>query len=229
MRRYLFSNMLNVRDLGGYPTRTGECTKYGRIIRSDVPLDLTSKDITRLQEMSITTIVDLRSDAEILRRPSALRDVHEFEYHHCVMYGNGEVSKRQEDVPISYFEMIDEQKSMKKMLTLIAHAKQGVLYHCTAGKDRTGVLSAVLLMIVGVSRYDIFADYLISGAYLREFVKNAERDDPEFAKIITPKVIYIEKFMDMFIEKYKSVEGYCKIIGLTDEEVEMIRDKLLKE
>jgi protein-tyrosine phosphatase len=179
--------------------------------------------------MNITTIIDLRSDGEILRRPSALRDVQGFEYYHCAIYGNGEVAKSQEDVSVSYFEMIDEQKAIKDILKVIANAKKSVLYHCTAGKDRTGVLSAVLLMIAGVSKYDIFADYLVSGAYLREFIKNAERDNPEFAKIITPKVSYIEKFIDMFIEKYKSAEEYCRVIGLTEAEIEMIRNKLLKD
>jgi protein-tyrosine phosphatase len=228
MRRFLLSNTLNTRDLGGYPIAYGKATTYKAFLRSDVPIQVSNDDIELLLSNNITTIVDLRSDDEVQSKPCALKDNKNFQYYHCKIQGDGCLPASVQAVPDSYFEMADEQKTVLNIMRVFAKAKGGVLYHCTAGKDRTGVISALLLLLSGVCKTDILADYQISNAYLgsmiQQFCKNNKDVD---VNIITPKIEYMEKFLDMFEQKYNTVEEYLSQIGLSDSEVLQLKTKMI--
>ena len=228
MRRFLLSNTLNTRDLGGYPIVSGKVTTYNVFLRSDVPIKVSGDDIKLLLSKNITTIVDLRSDGEVQSKPCALKNDISFEYYHCKVHGDGYLPESVEAVPDSYFDMVDEKKTIVNIMRVLSEAKGGVLYHCTAGKDRTGVISALLLLLVGVSKIDILADYQISQAYLgsmlQQYCKSNKNVD---VNIITPKAEYMEKFLDMFLQKYNSVEEYFSLIGLNDSEVLRLKMKLI--
>ena len=227
MRRFLLSNTLNTRDLGGYSIDCG-ITTYNAFLRSDLPIQVSDADIKLLLSNNITTIVDLRSDDEVQNKPCALENDKKFEYYHCKAHGDGFLPASIEAVPNSYFEMVDEQKTVLNIMRVFAKAKGGVLYHCAAGKDRTAVISALLLLLVGVCKTDILADYQISQVYLdsmlQQFCKNNKDVD---VNIITPKTEYMEKFLDMFQQKYNSAEEYFLKIGLSDSEVLKLKAKLI--
>lgn len=228
MRRFLLSNTLNTRDLGGYIIDYGKVTTYKAFLRSDVPIQVSDDDIELLLSNNITTIVDLRSDDEVQSKPCALKTDKKFQYYHCKAHGDGCLPSSVEAVPDSYFEMVDEQKTVLNIMRVFAKAKGGILYHCTAGKDRTGVISALLLLLAGVCKTDILADYQISQAYLgsmlQQFCKVNKNVD---VNIITPKTEYMGKFLDMFLQKYNSVEEYFSQIGLSDSEVLRLKMKLI--
>ncbi|MBK1810715.1 tyrosine-protein phosphatase [Clostridium sp. YIM B02505] len=228
MRRFLLSNTLNTRDLGGYPIDNGRATAYKTFIRSDVPHKLSEEDIQLLLSNNITTIVDLRSDEETENKPCALKDHNDFEYYHSKIYGDGYLPASVEEVPLSYFEIVDEQKTILNTLRIFSKAKGGVLYHCTAGKDRTGVISALLLLLAGVSKTDILVDYQISQVYLNSMLQQYCKTNRNVdINIITPKMEHMEKFLDMFFDKYNSVEEYFSKIGLEDSEVMKLKEKLV--
>ncbi|SMC27426.1 protein-tyrosine phosphatase [Clostridium acidisoli DSM 12555] len=229
MRRFLLSSTLNTRDLGGYPIECGKkSTSYKVFLRSDVPLQVSDDDIELLLSNNITTIVDLRSDAEVESKSYALKTDKRFEYYHCKIHGDGCLPSSVEAVPDSYFDMVDEKKTVLNIMRVFAKAKGGVLYHCTAGKDRTGVISALILLLAGVCKTDILYDYTISEAYLgpmlQQFCKSNKNVD---INIITPKIEYMEKFLDMFIQKYNSVEEYFCEIGLSDGDILQLKAKLI--
>ena len=228
MSRFLLSSTLNTRDLGGYPTDCGRVTTYKAFLRSDLPVYVSDDDVDLLLSNNITTIVDLRSDDEVQCKPCALKNHKNFEYYHCKIYGDGYLPESIEEVPISYFKMVDEQKTILDTMRILAKSKDGVLYHCTAGKDRTGVISALLLLLAGVSKTDILADYEISRLYLdsmlQQFCKNNKNID---INIITPKGEYMGKFLDLFEQKYNSVEEYFSQIGLSGSEVMKLKRKLI--
>lgn len=228
MRRVLLSNTLNTRDLGGYPIDCRTATTYKAFLRSDVPIQVSDDDIKLLLSNNITTIVDLRSDDEVQSKPCALKNHEKFQYYHCKAYGNGCLPTSVEAVPNSYFEIVDEQMSVLNIMRILANAKDGVLYHCTAGKDRTGVISALLLLLAGVHKTDILADYQISQVYLSsmllQFCKSNKNVD---LNIITPRIEYMEKFLDMFQKKYNSIQKYLSLIGLSDSEVLRLKTKLI--
>lgn len=227
MRRFLLSNTINTRDLGGYPIDCGRTTVYKAFLRSDAPIQVSDEDIELLLSNNIRTIVDLRSDGEIQSKPCALKNHKNFEYYHCKIYGDGYLPESIEEVPISYFKMVEERKTILNIMRVFAKAKGGVLYHCTAGKDRTGVISALLLLLAGVSKTDILADYHISQVYLepmlQQFCKSNKNVD---INIITPRIEYMEKFLKMFQQKYNSVEEYLSQIGLNGSELMRLKSKL---
>lgn len=229
MRQFLLSGTVNTRDLGGYPIDfSKKNTPYKVFIRSDFPLQISDDDIKLLLSNNITTIVDLRNDDEVKSKPSAFKTDNRFEYYHCKIHGDGCLPASVEAVPYSYFEMVDEQKTILNVMRVFVMAKGGILYHCTAGKDRTGVISALILLLAGVCKTDILYDYKLSQAYLgpmlQQFCKSNKNVD---INIITPKTEYMEKFLDMFIKKYNSVEEYFSKIGLSDSEVLRLKNKLL--
>ncbi|MDP4144951.1 MAG: tyrosine-protein phosphatase [Bacillota bacterium] len=226
MRRFLLSSTYNTRDLGGYPIDAENATAYKVFLRSDAPIEVSSEDIGVLLLNNITTIIDLRSDDEVQRKPCALKDYENFQYYHCKMHGDGALPSSAEAVPISYFEMIDEQKSVLNIMRVLAKAEDGVLFHCSAGKDRTGVISALLLLLAGVGKTDILADYQLSGVYLSPILQQFSTSMNIDINIITPKAEYIEKFLDMFLKKYNSAEAYLSEIGLNDAEIQQLKMKM---
>ena len=228
MRRLILSKTINTRDLGGYPAAGGKITAYGRFIRSDVPFEVSGQDIEILLNNNINTVIDVRNDDEVIKKPCALKNVNQFQYYHYKVYGDGKIPTSVKDVPFSYFEIVDEQTLMLHIMKTLSTAKGGVIYHCTAGKDRTGVISALLLALAGVQKSDILADYLISQAYLNSMLKEFCKCNQEIsANIITPKIEYMEAFLDMFYDKYKSVEEYLLCIGLNMNDIINLKQKLI--
>ena len=131
-----------------------------RYIRSDVPENLSDKEIRWLLENHIITIVDLRSDEEAAEKPCILKELKVFRYFNLPVTGGGDTPKSLEHLHTIYQQMVDEQ--MEKIINTIMNAESGVLYFCTAGKDRTGVVSAIILKRLGFSDEVIIDDYMQS-------------------------------------------------------------------
>lgn len=176
-RRLQLQGASNVRDLGGYPC--GETiTAWHCCYRSDMLNKLTQEDWKKLQEADIQLILDLRSKTEQTQAP-----------YDCAPYGITRVSLPFMKEEVSLADSLDVQAqkqfldSMKldyvDMMTSVPEAVcaalrhikatrqagHAVLFHCTAGKDRTGILAALLLKLCGVCNEDILADYQISATY----------------------------------------------------------------
>lgn len=166
-----------------------------RYLRSDAPTAPTLQDIAFLLEHGVTTLVDLRSDAECQHRPCPLAEHPDFAYHHLPVTGGNAMPKSTAHVADSYIRMVDDQ--MASILSTIEDANAGVMFFCTAGKDRTGVVSALLQHRVGLSREVIVADYLRSGENLREQLSAFAALHPEIVPAIyTPCAAYMERFLD---------------------------------
>ena len=98
---------------------------------------------------NITTIVDLRSDKEVAENPCILKELDGFGYFHLPVSGGGDTPKSLEHLHTVYRQMLDEK--MEKIIDTIINAQSNVMYFCTAGKDRTGVVSAIILKQLGFS------------------------------------------------------------------------------
>jgi protein-tyrosine phosphatase len=113
-------------------------------------------------------------------------------------------------------------------MKLLTHAQNGVLYHCTAGKDRTGVISALLLSLVGVSSHDIISNYEISYSNLKPMIEKLHTQNPNLPPFIGhSKAVYMKMFLDLFYNRYCSPETYLTKIGLTKEEITTLKGKLV--
>ncbi len=157
-----------------------------RYIRSDVPLSLSEEEIEWLIANNITTLVDLRSEEETERKPCSLKERDGFTYFHYPVTGGGGTPKSREHLYQTYCGMVDAQ--MERILETILGADSNVMYFCTAGKDRTGVVSALLLRRLGAEESVIVEDYMKSKENLMEMLLSYVASHPEVdLDIIVPR------------------------------------------
>ncbi|UAK30759.1 tyrosine-protein phosphatase [Nocardia asteroides] len=170
-----FAQIDNVRDLGGLPVRGGGTTRFGVVYRSSTPQNLTESDLAKLLgPIGLRTLIDLRLPDEVRREGYGLlagADVRRI----CLPVRKSPRSSlaARDLVPdASRVDLVDlydkllagSVDSLVAAVRLVVDAgRHSVLFHCAAGKDRTGVLAAVLLDAVGVHAEAIAADYALTG------------------------------------------------------------------
>ncbi len=225
MRRLMCKNVKNMRDLGGIPTKSGRLIKEYRFLRSNLPIGLSNKEIDFLVQNKIDTVIDLRTKEEIQSKPNDLAHP-PFAYKHIQIKGDGS-PKTEKEIPYGYISILDDKEKIKKLLTVIAQAPNGVLYNCNAGKDRTGIISMLLLLIADVHEDDIIADYQVSYTYIREEVLKMHlqfKDLPPF--LGQSKLEYMEETLNLFKKKYQTIENYLLQIKVDTDTLERIRNKM---
>ena len=156
-----------------------------RYIRSDCPTELTDEEVRWLKDNGITTAVDLREEKEILRKPCRLETEEGFHYFRMPVTGGGDTPKSREHLAQVYATMLDEQ--MDRIIQTLETAESNTIYFCAAGKDRTGVVSAVLLYRMGYSDEVIVRDYMESGDNLKDMLEDYLKTHTEVKReIIVP-------------------------------------------
>lgn len=171
-----------------------------QFIRSDVPCLITEEEYIWLKENNILTIIDLRSEQEQNLKPCPLKNNSCFRYMSLSVTGGNNIPETPSDVPVSYLKMCDEQ--MNIIIDTIMNATTNVMYFCNAGKDRTGVVSAILLKKLGYDNQYIINDYLQSGHNLKETLISFAESNPETdINVITPCRKYIDTFLKLYEEK----------------------------
>lgn len=148
-----------------------------RYIRSDYPGNLTDQEVKWLLQNDVTTIVDLREEKEYMVKPCRLEGEDGFIYYHLPVTGGGDTPESSDAVAGTYLAMLDEK--MDKIIHTIMKAKSNVLYFCGAGKDRTGVVSAIILKKLGYSDHIIIEDYMETKDNLMGFLTSYVAEHPE--------------------------------------------------
>ena len=143
------------------------------IWRSGALNKLTDSDIKNLLKNDIRTIIDLRGFGTASRIPCVLCSDKRFEYHNIPV--ESEDTYQQHPDWESYYEMVLYSTAIPRVLECILNSDHGVIINCTAGKDRTGVVAAILEHILGFSRVQIIEDYLLSTCYLADWFVEWER------------------------------------------------------
>lgn len=150
----------------------------------------------------------------------------DFAYYNFQIDEGSGVPETVEAVPHSYMN-IAKAKAMPEVFKCIAHATSGVMFNCTAGKDRTGVVSAILLLHAGVSDKDIIENYVLTKEYGKERLELVHKNFPEIdMNIVTPCEWFMEEFLRLFREEYGDTTQYFKELGLDAEETQLVREKL---
>ncbi len=227
-RRYILENIENCRDLGGYPSKYG-CTKFGRFIRGGTVDRPTENDINALKALNVTTVIDLRGDFEFNNQPNDMERL-TGNANHVSLYELNVAEAKGMKITITevYEYIIDNYKgNVCKALKAVADAPEGaVFYHCFLGKDRTGILSMLLLTIAGVGEDDIIADYQLTYTYLENYMyTHADTlwdTDPEMHYSLPQTMRSLLAYIK---NKYGSVEDYIRHIGISDEDKEKIRKR----
>jgi len=222
---------VNTRELGGYPTNDGRVTKYHVFLRSDGLTNLTQKDNMFLKEYGITDIIDLRGSTAI--QDSFISDDNidkEYFKFHYIPLSNKKIEEYVKEnqysddfnFGIGYSYLLDNKDKIKEIFEILAKSKGGVLFHCAAGKDRTGVVSALILGLCNVSIQDIIANYEITSTYICKskfmeiYSRNMQRSDS----------LFMSTFIDILLEKYGSFEEYLLSCNISKENLDKVKNKL---
>lgn len=231
MRRFRFENVFNLRELGGYQTTDG-LTKNKIFLRSDNITFLTNTEIQTLKEYGLTRVIDLRHMDEIEKE----RDP--FENDPDVVYQNTTYDALQThsidelnewQLSKLYILMSEKEDFIQPVFEALAEEEGTVLFHCSAGKDRTGVIASILLKLVGVDLYDIIADYQVSKTYLHPKY-NDMLNNPSimYASLYDSKPETMFEFLNYLDDKYDSIEAYLNSKGISDKQIEQIRSKFIE-
>lgn len=245
-RTLTWDGCVNVRDLGGMPTEDGAVTSSGSVIRSDNIRGLSDEGWRALAEHGVVRIVDLRFPEERAEDPPGDADV---EVVHVSVLGpsiaEGQEYLRELDAHIdavddiadhyawSYVDFLERNRPrFGAALAAVADADGPVVIHCMGGKDRTGLVAALLLRLAGVSLADIGADYSLSGpnlsgtldAWLASAPNERERRRRE--KLSTTPAVAMARVVEDIEDRYGSVAGYLEAAGLNAAQIERLRARL---
>ncbi len=191
-RRLVFEGCFNFRDLGGYPTGDGRRTRWRRLFRADGLARLTENDMAALASLGIVTVIDLRTDLETDTQGRFPEDVDGVTYHHLPLTDSvpGEEETPEWDraafVSERYLAMLSEgTETISSALGLLADpARHPAVFHCSVGKDRTGVLSALVLGWLGVPDETIVEDYALSYEAMLQILDHLMERYPDSAEIV---------------------------------------------
>lgn len=223
----LLETTQNTRDLGGYNTSDGDITKKLSIIRSDEQLNASEQDISFLIAHKITTVIDLRTADDVRNKPNSLACVSGLNYYNYPIVEGSAVPNSAEEVPNSYIK-IAASPSMKNVFECIANVPNGVIFNCSAGKDRSGVVSAVLLLHAGVADDDIVENYVLTKYYIQKKLDYIRKNTDLDMNIVTPCKDYMRKFLKKFRDEFGNTEKYFTRLGLGQQDITKVRAKLLK-
>jgi protein tyrosine/serine phosphatase len=228
-RRLELEGAWNFRDLGGYPGAGRRPVRWRRIFRADGLDRLTDADFQQVAALGLRTIVDLRTGDEVAKGRVSLADGDVAWYHLPMLdvlppretYDKGWVGP--DNVAEQYVQMIDAAApSVVAFLGLLADEQAyPIVYHCFAGKDRTGILTALVLGLLGVSDADIAADYALSKLAMHRLLEwlRAEygEDSPELessaAAIVAAEPETMVRFLARFRARFGSFDDYVAGIG----------------
>jgi protein-tyrosine phosphatase len=224
---------LNWRDLGGYETANGRVTRWGRVYRADGLDQLTDADLDLIAGLGIRLVIDFRVDREVDLAPSRLPDHPELRRHRLPIgedvaattvierIQSGEItSYTEEQVAATYEKILDD--AAPEFGTALTHAadpaNHPMVFHCTAGKDRTGLMAMLLLGALDVPRDEIVRDYELTTHYrsskrlviLRPQLEAAGVDVDAVLPFLTAQAPVMAATITALEARHGSIEGYLR-------------------
>lgn len=234
------SGTLNTRDLGGLPTTHGQVTRTGRLLRSDGPLNLTPSDLDMLAALPLTTVVDLRQAHELTRDPSSLAGRAGIDLHNIEIWGRIDAAGAAQpadkfDITAFYIAALDHAgPAFVQVIDVLTHAPGTGMFHCTAGKDRTGLVAALILEAVGVARDVIIEDFALTEdrieplrvRLLDDAVKHGVPRE-QFQRLLGATPDLLVPALDHLDAAYGGAVPYLTAAGMSDATLADLRLKLL--
>lgn len=234
----------NFRDLGGYPTLDGRTTRWRTLYRADGLYRATTDDLDRLRPLGLRTVLDLRTHDELDQRGRFPVDQHPVDYHHVAILDTtwqvSDAPSFDDDVAFlvwAYRDMLDQgaPRFAEAFARLAAPGALPAVFHCAAGKDRTGVLAALLLSTLGVDRDLVVADYALTAEGMQRMLAWMAREAPEFAErmaevpsgMLAAAPEAMHTVLDELDARHGSVAEFVRHIGVDAHTVAALTDALL--
>lgn len=254
-RHVAFEACFNFRDLGGYETQDGRRVRWRTLYRSDTLHRLTGADERAFAELGLRTVIDLRSQTEVEDYGRLRVGEDEITWYGIPMLDDVRLRPRDPShaAPVAvvdpdapppepgegYARILDDFGSaVARAIKLLAgESDLPAVFHCTSGKDRTGILAAVILDVLGVPDETIAADYMLTGETWRRSLDWIEVNEPDFAAFLAelpPEVRAVtpEKILG-FLAKARAAHGSIPALlsrlGVTDAELDSLRSRLIED
>ena len=237
-RRLPLGGIPNLRDLGGWAVMSG-VTQCGVFLRSALPQYIDEESEALLRRYDLRTVIDFRSEREAERDPDPLRALDGITYLSMPMFdaaASGAALRIRPEAHFSwaehYIRMAEQQKDwVCRVMTALAGSEGCALFHCTTGKDRAGIISALILSMCSVCDEDVVADYCVSEIYLRPMYAEMESysrlcNGNIDAPFYRTEPATMRAFLEHIFGKYGSAAGYLASCGLPESAAARIREKL---
>jgi protein-tyrosine phosphatase len=239
-RRICLEGCLNFRDLGGYPTADGRLVRWRHLFRSDALHGLTAADVAVLRDqLGVGDVIDLRSTMELDTEGRGVLAAEPLRFHHVPLFDGdtGQGRERAAEITLAdRYVLLAElaREPIARVLRILADADRPAIYHCAAGKDRTGVISAILLGVLGVPDPVIVADYAATQETLDAIVDRLMSLEGYRTMLehLPPDTLHaapetMVDFLRRVAERHGSMEGYARAIGVAGDTLVRLRDRLL--
>lgn len=240
-RHLALDSAVNFRDLGGYPSTDGRTVRWRALFRADSLSQLTRADRALVRSLGIATVIDLRSRSEVDHDRFPVDDL-PVDFHHLPLVGTlpsfDEFRKGPAFFATHYREMAQESADqIAAALAIVAQRRcHPVIVLCAAGKDRTGVVIAILLALLGVPDEVIAEDYALSARAMDALLQRAIERVPDQREVIlqvAPAMLSatpanIRAMLDALRTTHGSIEGYAAAHGAGTDVVTSLRASLLE-
>ena len=234
-KRLPFETLYNFRDMVGYPAKGGTLL-FGKLFRSDFLGFLPQGDIDKIKAAKVATVIDLRSHVEHEKAPCSFDGADGIDYVQAPLItpqirqefkSTGDYEKDERNLFFNIMPNMGAANIGAAVKAVInAVPKGGVVFFCTAGKDRTGVLAALLLAVCGVLVQDIAADYEVSETYMRAKCATLPEGSP-----LLPKHPYVSpaEAMEQFLQDIGDVRQYLIDAGVSEAELAALEKYMVGE
>lgn len=230
----------NIRDLGGYIGAAGKRIVWGKFFRADDLAHLSDEDLAYLSSIPLVTVFDFRTQREVDDAPDKLPSTIRNIIHRPLSPGNvspAEIQHGQfsayddtdEFMHIVYRELVSNENINAVYREFFKYLKNEndlpLLFHCTAGKDRTGIATAFLLFALGVKKETIIQDYMDSNHYLAGKYTKLTQDNPQLAVLFSVKPEFLLTGIKTMEETHGTVENYLSQV--LNVNIDLLRSKYL--
>jgi protein-tyrosine phosphatase len=237
-RHLRLTGTYNVRDLGGYRTHQGRTTRWHTCFRADSLHRLPPEAQTTLLDHGVRTVIDLRRSDELQAAPNVFASAASVTYCHVSLLadtppGPGDL----QPLVDTYLHMLDQRQAQicEILRVLAAPGNLPAVVHCTAGKDRTGLIVALVLGLAGVPEETIIADYALSAQYLvGPFLEETRQRAlargytwEQYQPLVQCPPEFMHTTLQHLKERYGSIEAYTRTIGLDRAQIDSLRDTLV--
>ena len=236
-QRLFFDDLINCRELGGMPGSDGAVFRKGILLRSGSPSLASAKAYEEMKEFGVKTVIDLRSKAEFEHYGNPFNDGVTHFYNIPLFVGDPDAAN---DPTMKFLEthtMGDFYIMMVRVLgpeiveilRIILKETDGyILFHCAHGKDRTGVVCAILYMLIGADPDDIVLNYKVSYEYAKHFLNPLIADRVDNMKhTLRSDAPNMVTLLNYFKEEYNlNIEQYLRDNGMKDEEIAQLKARI---
>jgi protein-tyrosine phosphatase len=244
MRNLIVEGSYNVRDLGGYATADGHHTRWKVLIRAGNLDKVSAAGCQYLTDYGVKIVIDLRDEWEVEDFPNVFAQVEQVRYVHIPLIGDQLLRDEAWKLTSEKFSRLDEfyiyylehcQRQIAQIMGVFAESSGGTVFHCYAGKDRTGLIAALVLGAVGVSIDDIADDYAQTSQHIphlvaqwRDYAVKNGHDMQHFERDAGSIPDTMMNTLHYLTERYGGIREYLVSCGVTDGQLAELRGRFVE-